>query len=158
MWWRISRDVCQVPSHTHGATLQARCRNDLLSKRLLQDADAIADAWYTGNKWPRVKVSYTKLFLPAVHFAIALCFTGEYMFGQMSLAGLQSAARSTADRVGAPVAALVGQGTMQRTMNFVAVQLPDVLQEYTFYLILVPVFAAMLVRCLHSRWLYAMQM
>ena len=122
------------------------CRNDLLSKRLLQDADNIADAWYTGNKWPRVKVSYTKLFLPAFHFVFAVCFTGEYLFGQMSLASLQNAARSTADRMGAPVAAWVAPRTMQRAMNFVAVQLPDVLQEYTFYLILVPVFVAMLVR------------
>jgi hypothetical protein len=127
-------------------------RHSTVSQRLLQDADNIANAWYTGNKWPRVQVSYTTLFLPAMHIAIALCFTGEHIFGQLSLSALRSSARTGVEAMQAPVEAWLSQGTMQRIVTFVSVQLPEVLQEYAFYIILVPVFAIMLVRRLQLPW------
>ena len=122
------------------------CRNGNGSQALLQDADDIANAWYTGNKWPRVTVSYTKLFLPTFHLAVALCFTAEHIFGQLSLSELKTTAMDSVERAGAPVSKWVSRGTVQTIMVFVGVRLPDVLQEYTFYIVLVPVFAFMLVR------------
>lgn len=113
--------------------------------------DAISDAWYTGNKWPRGRVAYTKLFLPVVHLVIAICFTAEHLFGQLSLVGLQSAAAAAVTAASAPLRRVIGTSAVQALVNLAAFRLPDVLQEYTFYFAFVPVFSMMVVRSALSR-------
>ena len=111
---------------------------------LLQEAGVLANAWYTGNKWPRASISYTKLFLPAVHLVLALCFTVEYFAGQFSLATLQNSAMDSMEVLGD--SGWFRSTTVQSAVTFAVMQVPDVLQEYTFYFALVPISLLLLVR------------
>ena len=117
-----------------------------LAEALVTEVDAISDAWYTRNKWPRGRVAYTKLFLPVVHLVIAICFTAEHFFGQLSLSGLQRAAAAAVTTASAPLRSLLGHSMVQTLVHLAGFRLPDVLQEYTFYFVFFPVFTMMIVR------------
>jgi hypothetical protein len=122
------------------------CRSEDLSERLVEEAAAIASSWYTSNKWPRVHYSYTKLFLPMLHIAFALSFTVEHILGRLSLARLQAIAPTVVQMLGAPFQGWMSRATLTAVASIATTQLPEMLKEYIFYFVAVPVFAIVLVR------------
>jgi hypothetical protein len=146
-WERIRRIMVQagLASATCMSHPESGCRDPERAEQLCTELHSIADAWYTRNKWPRGRVTYTKLFLPAVHIAIAIGFTADYLFNKLRPSTIQSARMNMMGSAGGPLRSWLGQPATKTFLHAANIHLPNILQDYGFYIIFVPVFLSMMV-------------